>query len=110
MKQNFEVVKGDTFTIGIEIEFDDSPQKIDNAYLTCKSGSDDKILFQKLLSNGISFIKQDGNKMYYRVRVEPNDTKKLEVGRYYYDLEIRTNGDVYTLLRGILKIEKEITE
>lgn len=48
--------------------------------------------------------------MYYRVRVEPSDTKKLEVGRYYYDLEIRTNGDVYTLLRGILKIEKEITE
>lgn len=110
MKQNFEVVKGDTFTIGIEIEFDDSPQKIDNAYFTCKSGSDDKILFQKSLNNGISFIKQDGNKMYYRVRAEPNDTKKLEAGRYYYDLEIRTNGDVYTLLRGILKIEKEITE
>ena len=110
MKQNFEVVKGDTFTIGIEIEFDDSPQKIDNAYFTCKSGSDDKILLQKSLSNGISFIKQDGNKMYYRVRVEPNDTKKLEVGRYYYDVEIRANGDVYTILRGILKIENEITE
>ena len=110
MKQNFEVVKGDTFTIGIEIEFDERPQQIDNAFFTCKSVSDDKILFQKRLNSGISFIKQDGNKLYYRVRVEPSDTKKLEVGRYDYDVEVRLNSDIYTILRGILKIEKEITE
>lgn len=110
MKQNFEVVKGYTFTIGIEIEFDENPQQLDNAFFTCKSVSDDKILFQKYLNGGISFIKQDENKLYYRVRVDPSDTKKLEVGRYYYDVEVRLNSDVYTILRGILKIEKEITE
>lgn len=104
------MIKGDTLAFGVEIEFDESPQQLDNAFFTCKSISDDKILFQKSLNSGISFIKQVDNKMYYRVRVEPSDTKKLEVGRYYYDVEVRLNSDVYTILNGILNIEKEITE
>lgn len=104
------MIKGDTLAFGIEIEFDENPQFLDNAYFSCKNIPDGEMLFQKSLSDGIEFVKQVDNKMYYRVRVEPSDTKKLEVGRYYYDVEVRLNDDVFTILNGILNIEKEITE
>lgn len=110
MKQNFEMVKGDTMAFGVEIEFDESPQALEEVYFSCKSINDEKTLFKKALNDGISLVKTEGNKMYYRVRIAPQDTKNLEIGRYHYDLEIRTNGDVYTILRGILNIVKEITE
>ena len=110
MKHNLEMIKGDTLAFGVEIEFDESPQKISNAYFTCKSTVDGKAHFQKYLNSGIDFVNQVDNKLYYRVRISPNDTKHLEIGRYHYDFEIRINGDVFTLLNGIIKIEKEITE
>ena len=110
VRQNFEMVKGDTFSIGIEIEFDESPQQLDTAYFTCKSIINNEMCFQKSLGDGISFVKSDGNKIYYRVRVEPSDTKGLERGKYYYDLQINVNSDTYTILKGILTIENEITE
>lgn len=110
MKQNFEMVKGDTMAFGLEIEYDENPQSLEEVYFSCKSIGDDKLLFKKALNDGISLVKSDGNKLYYRVRIAPQDTKKLEIGRYHYDLEIRANGDVYTILRGILNIIKEITE
>lgn len=110
MKQNLEMIKGDTSSFGIEIEFDEKPQKISNAYFTCKSTVDGKSHFQKSLNNGIEFVKQVDNKLYYRVRISPNDTKQLEIGRYYYDFEIRLNGDVFTIMNGIIKIGKEITD
>lgn len=110
MRQNLEMIKGDTLAFGIEIEFDESPQQVSNAYFSCKNIPDGEILFQKSLNDGIEHVKQIGNKLYYRVRIAPQDTKKLEIGRYHYDVEIRINSDVFTILNGILKIEKEITE
>ena len=110
VKQNLEMTKGDTLAFGVEIEFDESPQQLSNAYFSCKNIPDGEILFQKSLNNGIEYVKQIDNKLYYRVRVAPQDTKKLETGRYSYDLEIRINDDVFTILNGILNIEKEITE
>ena len=110
MRQNLKMIKGDTLAFGVEIEFDESPQQLSNAYFSCKDIPDGEILFQKSLNDGIEHVKQIDNKLYYRVRIAPQDTKKLEIGRYHYDVEIRINSDVFTILNGILKIEKEITE
>lgn len=104
------MIKGDTLAFGIEIEFDENPQFLDNAYFSCKNIHDGEMLFQKSLSDGIEYVKNIDNKLYYSVRIAPQDTKKLEIGRYHYDLEIRLNDDVFTILNGILNIEKEITE
>ena len=110
MRQNLEMIKGDTLAFCVEIEFDESPQQLSNAYFSCKNIPDGEILFQKSLNDGIEHVNQIDNKLYYRVRIAPQDTKKLEIGRYHYDVEIRINSDVFTILNGILKIEKEITE
>lgn len=110
MRKNFEVIKGDTLAFGVEIAFDDTPPKdLDSVSFTVKRNADDGNLFSKYLNAGIQKYKQVGNKLYYRVRVDPRDTENLEAGFYYYDLEIRANGDVFTILKGLFIVENDIT-
>ena len=110
MRTNFEMIRGDTLSFAFEVEFDEAAQKLEKADFTCKANFDDNdALFHKELEKGINFSKQDGNKLYYVVRVAPEDTKDLEAGMYYYDLSIELNGDVFTILNGALKIEEDVT-
>lgn len=110
-KTNFEMIKGDTLSFAVEIEFDDKPQELEKAFLTCKKNLDDgDVVFQKTLKDGISFRKQERNKMYYVVRIVPEDTKDIEVGHYFYDMQIEINGDVFTILTGALKVRYGITD
>ena len=99
MRTNLEMIRGDTLSFAFEVEFDEAPQKLEKADFTCKANFDDNdALFHKELEKGINFSKQDGNKLYYVVRVAPEDTKDLEAGMYYYDLSIDLNGEKKNLL------------
>lgn len=110
MKTNFEVIRGDTLSFAFLVEFDEAPQKLEKVDFTCKTNfDDDDALIHKELEKGINFSKQDGTKLYYIVRIAPEDTKNLETGMYYYDLQIELNGDVFTILNGALKIESDVT-
>ena len=110
MRTNLEMIRGDTLSFAFEVEFDEAPQKLEKADFSCKTNfDDDDVLFHKELEKGINFSKHDGNKLYYVVRVAPEDTKNLEAGMYYYDLQIELNGDVFTILNGALKIESDVT-
>mgnify|MGYP007011212376 CR=1 FL=1 len=109
MRTNLEMIKGDTLSFAFEVEFDEAPQKLEKADFTCKANFDDDVLFCKELEKGINFAKQERDKLYYIVRVAPEDTKNLETGMYYYDLSIELNGDVFTILNGALRIESDVT-
>lgn len=110
MRKNFEVIKGDTLAFAIEIGFDEKPTDLEEILFTVKRNADDGNLFQERLNHGIEKVATVGNKFYYRVRVSPWDTRMLDVGVYQYDLEIRVNGDIFTILNGLLIVENEITE
>jgi len=104
MDKNMRTVRGDTFAFGIEIE--NLNQDLDTCYFSCKKDpTDNDYVFQKSLEDGIEKVETN----VYRIRVAPSDTKNVDVGNYYYDLQIGVNDDVYTVLRGVLKIEREIT-
>lgn len=107
MDRNLKMVRGDTFAFGIEYEFDDkSKEDLDTCYFSCKLNPDDEeYVFQKSIGDGIS--KAGDNQ--YRVRVAPADTEGIDIGKYYYDLQIGLNNDIFTILKGILIIEREIT-
>ena len=110
MRTNLEMIKGDTLSFAFEVEFDEVPQKLEKADFTCKTNfDDDDVVFHKELEKGINFSKQERNKLFYIVRIAPEDTKNLETGMYYYDLSIEINGDVFTILNGALKIESDVT-
>lgn len=101
--QNISMIRGDTFAFGVEIEGLD--QNLSSAYFTCRKSFDGEIVFQKSLSHGISKVTTG----QYRVRVAPEDTKQVEAGQYYYDLEIGANSDIFTILKGTLTIEHDVT-
>lgn len=110
-KTNLEMIRGDTLSFAVEIDFDDKPQEIEKAFFTCKKNLDDgDVVFQKTLEDGISFRKQERNKMYYVVRIAPEDTKDIEAGHYFYDMKIELNSDAFTILSGALKVCYGITE
>ena len=100
---NLCMVRGDTLAFSFEVE---GINGLDSAYFSCKANADDtNYIFQKSLTNGISLV-ETGK---YRVRVAPNDTANIDIGNYYYDLEIGANSDIYTILKGVLKVEQDIT-
>lgn len=111
MRSNFKMedkyikmVRGDTLSFGLEIEGLD--KDLETAHFTCKLHPADRYnIFQKSLDDGITKI-DDGQ---YIVRVAPADTKDIEAGKYFYDLQIGANGDVFTILKGILEIEQDVT-
>lgn len=104
MDKNLSMVRGDTLSFGMEISGID--QALDSVYFTCKSSySATDPAFMKSLGDGISIV-EPGK---YRVRVAPEDTYNLESGVYYYDLQIGINGDVFTIMRGALELEPDVT-
>lgn len=107
MNNNMRMIRGDTLSFGVEYSFDDeTSQDLETCYFSCKKNADDEeYAFQKSLSDGISKV----NSGQYRIRIAPEDTEDLEAGNYNYDLEIGLNDDKFTLLRGILRIDEDVT-
>lgn len=104
--QNITMVKGDTLSFGVACEDQEGdPIELDTAYFTCKKNpSSTGNLFRKSLGNGITY-----NDDHYVIRVAPEDTAHAEIGRYYYDLEVGVGDDIFTILKGILEIEQDIS-
>lgn len=102
---NLQMVTGDTLAFGVEIE--GLTQDLEEAYFSAKVDPEsEEYIFSKTLQNGIT--KVDTGK--YRVRVAPEDTADVQAGTYYYDLRIGINSDIYTIMRGKLKMVFDVTE
>ena len=101
------MVKGDTLSFGIELQDQYGAWvDVDSATFVAKKNYTDSIaLFEKTLENGIT---RDAAGRYC-VRVAPDDTADAEAGCYYYGLRVGKNNDVYTVMRGILELEPEVT-
>lgn len=97
------LTRGDTLSFGFEIE---GVSDIDTAYFTCKKDINDTVnLFKKSLGDGIT--KTDEG---YILRVAPADTKDAEIGKYFYDLQIGVNNDIFTVLKGVLELTYDVSE
>lgn len=102
---NFTMVQGDTFIFGVSISGLESD--LSAAYFSVKKNyTDENYTLQKSLNNGIT-KNSDGT---YNVKIDPEDTKNVDVGKYVYDLQIGIENDIFTILRGVLKIEYSVTE
>ena len=104
--QNITMVKGDTLSFNVQV-FDENgdAMEVDSAFMTCKKkpASSEKV-FQKSLENGIT--QTEGMLL---VRVAPEDTQDAVAGEYFYDFQIGIAQDKYTIMRGILSLEQDVT-
>ena len=113
--ENITLVRGDTLAFAIELYVIDEEndalvillnQDLSSCFFSVrKDYTNEEYVFQKSLGNGIEKI-ETGK---YRIRIAPEDTAELEVGNYYYDLEIGLNSDYFTILKGLFAIEYDIT-
>ena len=101
------MVRGDTvsFAVSIEDQFG-NPLDVETAYLTCrKNFTDAEPIFEKHIGRGI----ERASEGVYLVRIAPSDTKDVEIGQYFYDLQVGLNTDVFTILKGVIDIEWDVT-
>lgn len=105
--KHITMVRGDTLSFGLVIEDDNgNPMDVDSAFFTAKRNYTDEIaLFQKKIGEGITKV-GDGT---YTVRLRPDETANAEAGNYFYDFSVGVNGDVFTLMRGVLEILMDVT-
>ena len=109
---NIRHVKGDTFSCGMIIE--ELGQDLESVYFTCRDGQNDdsEILFTAELYDGITLVDydQETDTRKYAIRIAPSKTVNLQLGTYFYDLQIGINGDIFTIMRGNFIVEQDATK
>lgn len=110
-KNDIRHVRGDTLSFSFDVE--ELEQDLESVYFTCRDGNNDnsEILFEKCLNSGITYMYYDEENdiRTYVVRLSPADTKDLQSGTYYYDVQIEVNSDVFTIMKGRFIIEQDVT-
>ena len=109
-KNNIKHVKGDTYSSALIVE--GLGQTLDSVYFTCRDSlkNDSTILFEKSLADGgITQVEYDEENdiRKYAVRIDPYDTRNLQAGTYFYDLQITVNTDVFTIMKGNFILEQD---
>lgn len=111
IKRDLAMIKSDTMSFGFEVK-GLGGQEPDAIQFTCKEKlEDDFYLFAVNLNNTIDLRSYDeeSDTYTYGVRIPPEDTAGLDAGRYFYDLELKVNNDIITLMIGRLTIEDQVT-
>lgn len=104
MNYQINMVRGDTLAFGLD--FENLDQDLESAFFSVKvNATDDYYIFQKSLENGIYKVADNE----YIVRVAPEDTAELDAGNYNFDLQISANGEVFTIMLGIIVLEQDVT-
>lgn len=112
IKRDITMIRGDTMSFGFQIQGlgGQTPRVIT---FTCKETPEsDTDLFSVDLNDHIRERSYDSEHdiRTYVVRIPPILTADLELGRYFYDLQININNDIITLMRGRLSLEYEISD
>lgn len=104
--------KGDTFEFCFQRKNKNKEvitTKPDKMYFSVKEDINSKdVLFQKRLSD--STISYNEETYYYNITIDPSDTDNLNLGDYYYDIEIIDNNKVKTIKKGIISLTYQITD
>lgn len=104
--ENITMTRGDTVAFNAEI-LDDKGNVVivDSADFTCKKRvAESENVFHKTLGAGIQ--QAEG---LLTVRIAPEDTQEIDAGRYFYDFCLGIGNDKYTVMKGVLSIEQDVT-
>ena len=106
-ERDIKLTRGDTFGFNFAIKDKTGNEpELDAVYFSVKAKPDDtSYVFQKTLNDGITALSGGG----YYVKIEPSDTEDLTGERYYYDLQVNIDDDVFTPLKGRLELKWDVT-
>lgn len=114
LNQNIDMVRGDTLSFNFQLSGLGSRSAYENLLITFAVAEhyDDVELIEVTYENGITLEEYDAIKdtATFSVYVAPNMTKSLELTRYFYDLQIKNETNVITLMRGRLTLLYDVAD
>ena len=88
-EQNITLTRGDSATFGLTVKQNTSSYDYSNdlvVFTVKKNVNTDGILIQKTFAGGV-------------INLTPSDTRNLNYGTYYYDIQLKTPSDgIYTVI------------
>lgn len=113
LKKDITMVKGDTMSFGFQLQGLDGSTPSDIIFSCKNNPEDENSVFTCSLSDedGVWIDSEDTvhDILTYGVRVAPEKTEDVNTGRYFYDLQISVNDDIFTLMKGRLLLEYDVT-
>lgn len=111
---NIDMVRGDTLAFNFQLAGLGSRSEYELLYFTLAVAEhyDSEHIIEVDSTNGIVLEDYDIAKdtATFSVYVSPNMTKPLDLARYYYDLQLKTNTDTITLMRGNLTLLYDVAD
>lgn len=112
--QNIDMVRGDTLAFNFQLNGLGSLVEYENLYVTFAVAEhyDDEHIIEIDSNNGITLEEYDVNSdtALFSVNIAPNLTKTMNLGRYYYDMQIKNTTNIITLMRGYLTLLYDVAD
>lgn len=114
INSNIEMVRGDTLAFNFQLTGLGSRDAYEDLIVTFAVAEhyDDESIIESNNEDGIALEDYDAAKdeAIFSVYVAPNKTKTLDLARYYYDLQIKDDTNVITLMRGRLTLVYDVAD
>ena len=114
INQNIDMVRGDTLAFNFALHGlgEQSAYELLAVTMAIAEHYNSDPLIELNNEDGIALSSYDAVKdnAIFTVYLAPNKTKTLDLTRYYYDLQLKTDTDVLTLMRGRLSLLYDISE
>lgn len=114
INQDIEIVRGDNLGFNFQLSGLGSRSAYAALIVTFAVAEhyDDISIFECTNGKGITLEDYDtaNDTATFSVFVAPNKTKTLDLARYYYDLQIKDNSNVVTLMRGRLTLVYDVAD
>ena len=110
---DIEIVRGDTLSYNFQLQGTGGtePSRITFMIKEDYEDSDADALVNLELADGITLQGYDSetDTLTYCVHMRPDKTENLDLARYYYDLQMVIDGDVFTLMKGRFTLDYDVT-
>lgn len=114
INQNIDMVRGDTLAFNFQLSGLGSLSEYEALLVTFAVAEhyDDEHIIEIDSTNGITLEEYDtfSDTALFSVSVAPNISKTMDLGRYYYDMQIKNTTDIITLMRGYLTLLYDVAD
>lgn len=114
INQNIDMIRGDTLAFNFQLTGLGSQDAYEGLLITFAVAEhyDDEELIEASNSDGIDLEKYNAatDTATFSVYIAPNKTKTLDLASYYYDLQIKDDTNVITLMRGRLTLKWDVAD
>lgn len=111
IRRDIRMVKGDTMSFAFQVQGLQGQRPSDIVFICKDTPEDNNPLFSVSLANHIVLRSYDEEHdiLTYSLRIPPDLTDPVEIGRYFYEIKFTVNYDILTLMKGRITLDYELS-